>query len=64
MIVKLGDLVQLEWIEDNNRIQDIWLVIGWNGWNDYIKVQNVATGHICQYNLRLLKHFKSEEVCK
>ena len=64
MIVKLGDLVQLEWIEDNNRIQDIWLVIGWNNWNDYIRVQNIHNGYVCQYNLRLLKHFKSEEVCK
>ena len=64
MLVKLGDLVNLKRRIGRSSPQDIWLVIGWNNWNDYITVQNVATGEKCQYNLRLLKHFKSEEVCK
>ena len=66
MLVKLGDLVQIKTHTQSKMTinKDIWLVIGWNGFNDYIRVQNVHNGYVCQYNLALLKHFKSEEVCK
>ena len=64
MLVKLGDLVQIKVPTERSNPQDIWLVIGWNNFNDYIRVQNIHNGHICQYNLALLKHFKSEKVCK
>ena len=64
MIVKLGDLVQLKChtkTVPSHSPQEIWLVIGWNGFNDYIRVQNVRTGYVCQYNMALLKHFKSDK---
>ena len=64
MLVKLGDLVQLKKQIGRSSPQEIWLVIGWNNFNDYIRVQSVNTGETCQYNLALLKHFKSEEICK
>ena len=64
MLVKLGDLVQIKIPTERSDPQDIWLVIGWNGFNDYIRVQNVHTGYVCQYNLALLKHYKSEGICK
>ena len=66
MLVKLGDLVQIKTHTQSKTTinKDIWLVIGWNNFNDYIRVQNIHTGETCQYNLALLKHFKSEEVCK
>ena len=64
MIVKLGDLVCLKKQIGRNTSQEIWLVIGWNSFGNYIRVQSVNTGEVCQYNLVLLKHFKSEEVCK
>ena len=57
MLVKLGDLVPTERSDPN----DIWLVIGWNNFNDYISVQNVRTGYTCQYNMAFLKHFKSDK---
>ena len=61
MIVKLGDLVQIKIPTERSDPNDIWLVIGWNGFNDYITVQNVATGERCQYNMALLKHFKTDK---
>ena len=64
MLVKLGDLVNLKKRIGRSSPQDIWLVIGWNNFNDYITVQNVATGERCQYNLALLEHLKREKICK
>ena len=61
MLVKLGDLVQIKVPTERSDPQDIWLVIGWNGFNDYINVQNVRTGERCQYNMTYLKHFKSDK---
>ena len=61
MLVKLGDLVQLKKQIGFNTPQEIWLVIGWNGFNDYIRVKSVNTGEVCQYNLALLKHFKTDK---
>ena len=61
MIVKLGDLVRIKVPTERSDPNDIWLVIGWNGFNDYIRVQNVRTGHVCQYNLVLVKHLKSDK---
>ena len=64
MIVKLGDLVQIKLHSQTSKIRnknEIWLVIGWNGFNDYISVQNVSTGERCQINLSVLKHFKSDK---
>ena len=60
MIVKLGDLVQIKGVRVNGQ-QEIWLVIGWNNFNDYIRIQNVHTGYTCQYNMALLEHFKSDK---
>ena len=64
MLVKLGDLVQLKKRIGRSSPQEIWLVIGWNNFNDYITVQNVATGERCQYNMALLEHLKREKICK
>ena len=61
MIVKLGDLVQIKIPTERSDPQDIWLVIGWNGFNDYIRVQNVHNGYVCQYNIAFLKHFKTDK---
>ena len=61
MQVKLGDLVRITIPTERSNPQDIWVVIGWNGFNDYIRVQSVNTGEVCQYNLALLKHFKSDK---
>ena len=63
MLVKLGDLVQIKTHTQSKMTinKDIWLVIGWNGFNDYIRLQNVHTGERCQYNLSVLKHFKSDK---
>jgi len=63
MLVKLGDLVQIKTHTQSKMTinKDIWLVIGWNGFNDYIRLQNVHTGEKCQYNLSVLKHFKSDK---
>ena len=61
MIVKLGDLLCLKKRIGRSNPQDIWLVVGWNNFNDYITVQNVHTGEKCQYNMALLQHFKSDK---
>ena len=64
MQIKLGDLVQikLKYQYDNSYEKDeIWLVIGFSNWSDYIRVQNVRNGHKCQYNISLLEHFKSDK---
>ena len=60
MIVKLGDLVQLKGIRVNGQ-QEIWLVVGLNGFNDYITIKNIHTGYTCQHNVALLKHFKTDK---
>jgi len=64
MLVRLGDLVCLKKQIGRSSPQEIWLVIGWNGFNDYIRVQSVNTGEVCQYNLALLEHLKREKICK
>ena len=61
MQVKLGDLVRITIPTERSTPNDIWVVIGWNGFNDYIRVQNIRTGNICQYNMVLLKHLKSDK---
>ena len=62
MQVKIGDLVQVKTHTKSKTInKDLWLVIGWNCFNDYISVQNVHTGERCQYNLAMLKHFKMDK---
>lgn len=61
MLVKLGDLVQIKVPTERSDPNDIWVVIGWNNFNDYISVKNIRNGYTCQYNLAYLKHL--EEVC-
>ena len=61
MIVKLGDLLCLKKRIGRSSPQDIWLVIGWSGFSDYITVQNVSTGERCQYNMTILKHLKTDK---
>ena len=60
---KVGDLVQIKTHTQSKMTinKDIWLVIGWNGFNDYISVQNVHTGERCQYNIALLQHLKTDK---
>ena len=62
MQVKIGDLVQIKDRVKSMRHNtiDLWLVIGWNTFNDYISIQNVHTGETCQYDMTMLKHFKSD----
>jgi len=64
MIVKLGDLVQVKLNEQDDEPcekDQIWLVIGFSNWSNYIRVQNVRNGYKCQYNIALLQHFKSDK---
>lgn len=60
MQVKLGDLVQIKTHTKSKMTinKDLWLVIGWNNFNDYITVENIRTGKRCQHKLALLRHFK------
>ena len=63
MQIKIGDLVQIKDRVKSMRHNtiDLWLVIGWNNFNDYISIQNVHTGERCQYDMNMLKHFKSDK---
>jgi hypothetical protein len=61
MLVKLGDLVQIKIPTERSDQNDIWVVIGWNNFNDYIRVKNIRNGYTCQYNMAYLKHFKSDK---
>jgi hypothetical protein len=66
---KVGDLVRLKRRIGRNKPQEIWLVLSQRSnrtgsFSEYIRVQSVHTGEICQYNIILLQHLKSEEVCK
>ena len=61
MLVKLGDLVQMKIPHTGTNPEDIWLVIGFSNWSDYIRVQNVRNGYKCQYNISLLQHFKTDK---
>ena len=61
MLVKLGDLVQIKIPTERSDQNDIWVVIGWNNFNDYISVRNIRNGYACQYNMAYLKHIKSDK---
>ena len=64
MQVKIGDLVQVKLkyqYDEPSKKDEIWLVIGFSNWSDYIRVQNVRNGHKCQYNIGLLQHFKTDK---
>jgi hypothetical protein len=56
MRLKVGDLVQ-----DPQEPSNIWLVIGYKGFDGFVRVQNISTGYTCQYNSALLQHFKSDK---
>jgi len=61
MQIRIGDLVQIKIPTDRSDPQDIWLVIGFSNWSDFIRVQNVRNGYKSQYNISFLKHYKTDK---